>query len=195
MAERQLDSSKVLTKQEVNAVTSDLDRKVGWSDTAKLNRVIFHAAVFAGCRVSEICDLRLSDVRIDSSSPALQIRRGKGGKSRVVPLWHSPAVEVLRQWKQRRIEHGAQPTDLLVTTRTGKGLSRQGARKRFLTACRCLGERKLTIHHGRHTFVSLSLAAGVPITAVRDAAGHCSISITNCYAHLMDVVQVRDLLA
>jgi integrase len=53
----------------------------------------------------------------------------------------------------------------------------------------------VTVHHGRHTFVSLSLARLVPIAAVRDAAGHASISTTNIYTHSLDAVPVRSLLA
>lgn len=62
--------------------------------------------------------------------------------------------------------------------------SRQTMRKTFLTACRVLGAerlRSLTIHHGRHTFISHALPGGKILAEVRDAAGHSNVSITSGY--------------
>jgi integrase len=60
-------------------------------------------------------------------------------------------------------------------------------RKRFRTACKSLGAvrlESLTIHHGRHTFISHALAGGRTLAEVRDAAGHCNVSITSGYLHV-----------
>ena len=53
------------------------------------------------------------------------------------------------------------------------------------------------IHHGRHTFVSHALAGGRTLAEVRDAAGHCNVSITSIYLHLAvdDEGQVGNLFA
>src|SRR6266404_8952952 len=45
--------------------------------------------------------------------------------------------------------------------------------------------RMLTIHHGRHTFISHALAGGRTLPEVRDAAGHANVSVTSCYLHVM----------
>ncbi len=42
----------------------------------------------------------------------------------------------------------------------------------------------LTIHHGRHTFISHALAGGRTLAEVRDAAGHVNVSITSGYLHV-----------
>jgi site-specific recombinase XerD len=42
----------------------------------------------------------------------------------------------------------------------------------------------LTIHHGRHTFISHALAGGRTLAEVRDAAGHANVSITSGYLHV-----------
>jgi integrase len=42
----------------------------------------------------------------------------------------------------------------------------------------------LTIHHGRHTYISHALAGGRTLAEVRDAAGHCNVSITSGYLHV-----------
>jgi integrase len=60
-------------------------------------------------------------------------------------------------------------------------------RKRFRTACRVLAAARLetlTIHHGRHTFISHALAGGRSLAAVRDSAAHCNVSITSGYLHV-----------
>jgi integrase len=54
--------------------------------------------------------------------------------------------------------------------------------KRYRTACKVLGAARietLTIHHGRHTFISRALAGGRVLAEVRDAAGHANVSITS----------------
>ena len=65
--------------------------------------------------------------------------------------------------------------------------SRHTLRKRFRTACRVLGAERLvslTIHHGRHTFISHALAGGRTLAEVRDAVGHSNVSITSGYLHV-----------
>jgi site-specific recombinase XerD len=42
----------------------------------------------------------------------------------------------------------------------------------------------LTIHHGRHTFISHALAGGRTLAEVRDAAGHSNVSATSAYLHV-----------
>jgi integrase len=68
-----------------------------------------------------------------------------------------------------------------------KTFSRHTLRKRFHTPCRVLGAaglETLTIHHGRHTFISHALAGGRSLAEVRDTAGHANISITSGYLHV-----------
>ena len=57
-----------------------------------------------------------------------------------------------------------------------------------MTACYVLGRarvRTLTIHHGRHTFISDALAGGRTLAEVRAAAGHANVAITSVYLHVV----------
>jgi integrase len=75
----------------------------------------------------------------------------------------------------------------LQLRRFGTPLGRHILRKLFRTVCRCLGPARLanlTIHHGRHTFISHALAGGRTLAEVMEAAGHCNASITSCYVHV-----------
>jgi integrase len=65
--------------------------------------------------------------------------------------------------------------------------SRHPLRKRFRTACRVLGAERLeslTIHQGRHIFISHALSGGRTLVEVRDAAGHANVNITSSYLHV-----------
>lgn len=191
---RLADPTKILTRREMGAVLADLRRKATRSPGTRLNLVIFRLAACCGLRVSEIAGLRIADVRTGISRPHVRIRVGasKGGRSRTVPLWwDAGTLEDLTSWKSARVEAGAIGTAPLVGSvrkgREGTGLSRHTLRKRFRTACRVLGKERLlslTVHHGRHTFISHALAGGRTLAEVRDAAGHSNVSITSGYLHV-----------
>jgi len=94
-------------------------------------------------------------------------------------------------WKAERVAQGGRDCDQFVCSmqahRRGLPLQRHALRRRFLTACKALGRerlRMLTIHHGRHTFISHALAGGRTLAEVRDAAGHSSVLITSAYLHV-----------
>ena len=75
----------------------------------------------------------------------------------------------------------------LIPGRHIKTFSRHTLGKRFRTACKILGAARLetlTIHHGRHTFISQALTGGRTLAEVRDAAGYCNVSITRGYLHV-----------
>lgn len=66
-------------------------------------------------------------------------------------------------------------------------LDRRHIRARFRRTCKVLGPERLeslTVHDGRHSFVSHALAGGRTLAEVRDAAGHASIATTSVYTHV-----------
>jgi integrase len=137
--------------------------------------------------------IQMADVRTELPRPHLRIRVGasKGGRSRTVPLWwDAGTLADLTAWRADRLASGAQTTQPFVESlkpaRTTKQFSRHTLRKRFRTACKTLGSDRLanlTIHHGRHTFISHALAGGRTLAEVRDAVGHGNVSITSRYLH------------
>jgi integrase/recombinase XerD len=190
---RLADPTKILTRGELAAVLADLRRKAPRSKNTRLNLVIFRLAACCGLRASEIAMLQVADVRTELPRPHLRIRVGasKGGRSRTVPLWwDAGTLADITAWKGDRLALGAgqiQPFVIsLKTGRTIKHFSRHTLRKRFRTACKSLGLERLanlTIHHGRHTFISHALAGGRTLAEVRDAVGHGNVSITSRYLH------------
>ena len=105
-----------------------------------------------------------------------------------MPLnWDAGTLADIAEWKAYRASQGATASDLLVCTANGTAIDRLAARKAFKSVCeKPLGkDRGVTIHDGRHTFVSHALHAGRSVVEVRDAAGHSNIATTSIYAHLV----------
>lgn len=186
------DATKILTRRELAAVLSDLKRKAPRSAQTRLNLVLFRLAACCGLRASEIGSLHVDDVRVGIARPHLRIRRGaaKGGKPRTVPLWwDAGTLADITAWRAHRAG-AASTASFLDSARAGRDpapLSRHTLRKRFRTACKILGcerLRSLTLHHGRHTFISHALAGDRTLAEVRDAAGHANVSITSGYLHV-----------
>jgi integrase len=123
-----------------------------------------------------------------------------------VPLWwDGGTLADLAAWRadRDRAARGAQGGDPFVASlqagREAIVFSRHTLRKKFRTACRVLGKVRLgslTIHHGRHTFISHALAGGRTLADVRDAAGHANVTITSGYLHVaVEGSEVAALLA
>ena len=189
-----LDASCILTRHELATVLADLTTKAGRLTNAMRNLVIFRLACCCGLRVSEIAGLQLDDVVIDTPRPHLRLRAAttKGHRARRVPLWwDAGTLADVTAWAATRREHGARGADPFVCSvqahRHGEGLQRAAIRLRFLSACKVLGLarlRTLTIHHGRHTFISHALAGERTLAEVRTAAGHTNIDVTSIYLHV-----------
>jgi integrase/recombinase XerC len=189
-----LDPTRLLSRRELATILTDLAARARRSVNDRRNRIVVRLACCCGLRVSEIASLQLDDVVVDIQRPHLRLRREitKGRRARNVPLWwDAGTLADLKDWKVERLAHGARGTDPFVcsvqSNRRGQSLRRAALRRRFLTACKALGLarlRTLTIHHGRHTFVSHALAGGRTLAEVRAAAGHASLLTTSVYLHV-----------
>lgn len=102
---RTADPTKILFRGEIVAVLQDLRRKAKRSPSTRLNLIVFRLATCCGLRASEIANLRIGDVRVETSRPHIRIRAGaaKGGTPRTVPLWwDAGTLEDLRDCKRDR---------------------------------------------------------------------------------------------
>ncbi|MBI4566282.1 MAG: site-specific integrase [Planctomycetes bacterium] len=189
-----VDPVKKLTRREVAHVLNDLACRAPRSSGVRMNRVIFHLECCCGLWVSEISALRLEDVHVAGGRPHLRVgpEGAKGGRARVVPLWwDAGTLADLTVWKREREDHGASQGDPFVcclwSRCFGRHLIRHTVRERFRTACKGFDLERLqnlTIHHGRHTFISHALAGGRTLAEVRVAAGHRNLVTTSAYLHI-----------
>ncbi len=190
-----IDETKVLSRTEIASVLADIKRRTRRSVNTRMNLAVFRLATCSGLRVSEIASLKLQNVRVGIEKPYLYLPKTitKGKKQRRIPLWWDQGtLDDIIAWKAVRLSQGAKPSDYFVCAMSkaafGRRLDPRNLRNRFISSCRILGkerQRHLTIHHGRHSFISHSLAGGRSLPEVRDAAGHSNISITSIYAHII----------
>lgn len=181
-----VDRERILTAAEITLVLAELKRKARRSKLTKRQLIIFRLACCCGLRVSELTRLTLANVRL-GARPSIRVPKtiGKNGKARTIPLnWDGGTLTDLKEWKAAREADGARSDDLFICTKSGEPIHRNAACRAFQASCRCLN-RHVTIHDGRHSFVSHALHAGRSVVEVRDAAGHSNIATTSIYAHLV----------
>ena len=193
MTSMHVDQTRILSREEISRILSDLKRRSRRSVNSRMNLTIFRLATCCGLRVSEIVGLRVGDARLRLDRPYIYVRKetAKRNKARRVPLWWDQGtLDDLTAWREERALQGAGPTDPFVCSQAkgsfGRPLDRFNARARFKSACRTLGPDRvaeLTIHHGRHSFVSHSVRHR-SLAEVRDAAGHANIATTSIYTHV-----------
>jgi integrase len=190
-----VDASQILSRQELAAVLKDLKRRAARLPNVQMNLAIVRLACCCGLRASEIGGLSVGDVRVGIARPHLLVRaeHAKRNRPRRVPLWwDAGTLADLTAWLDVRYDQGARRGDPFVCSLQaatfGEPINRHVLRRRFHTACRVLGWerlRTLTIHHGRHTFISHALAGGRTLAEVRAAAGHASLLTTSVYLHVV----------
>lgn len=167
--------------------TGDLDLLLGsisgqtWLDHR--DRVILLILFYSGLRLSELCELHVPDV--DMQTLEVTVHRGKGDKARVVPC--TPEVRpALAAYLYTRPSH----IEALLLKSDGYGgsagpLKPEGVRQMLRRRCRQAGiEPPYNPHAFRHGFAMWLLNAGARATTVATAMGHSDSQITLAiYAH------------
>jgi integrase len=194
----------ILTKDEVRKVLCQFSRSS--SRRSLMNRTIFRLSCCCGLRAKEIGGLKLGDILEAPPAPKIRVRRAitKGRKTkkrgRDVPLWwDNGTYEDIKAYKEIRLRSGATQDDLLVCSRTGRQYGSDELAKKWKTVLHGVLSpervRQLSIHSGRHTFISHSLNVGRSLQEVMRAAGHRNPEVTEVYMHVIDNRNIPDLFA
>ena len=141
-------------------------------------RVLLMTAYSAGLRVSELVNLKITD--IDAQRMTIRVKQGKGGKDRYAILSQNLLVELRQYWKRYR------PAIWLFPNRAKNGpLSRGEAWHIFRSAKQRAGLKKgRGIHSLRACFATHLLEAGVDLRSIQFLMGHTSILSTQRYLRL-----------
>ena len=139
------------------------------------NRVLLMTTYGAGLRVSEVVNLKLSD--IDSSRMTIRVRQGKGNKDRYTILSSRLLTELRGYYRQHK-----PPLWLFYGSYTGRQLSIGTAQTLYYAAKERAGITKEGgIHTLRHCFATHLLEAGVDLRTIQTLMGHASIMTTMNY--------------
>lgn len=170
----------VLTVEEIERIEQSIDLS---HPQGHRNLAIIETLYGSGLRVSELVNLKLSNINFDLGYMRVE---GKGSKQRLVPL--SPlAVEKIRYWLIDRNEQTIKPhnEDFLFLNRRGAQLTRamiftivkQLAKEAGIT-------KTISPHTFRHSFATHLLEGGASLRAIQQMLGHESIITTQIYTHL-----------
>lgn len=172
-----------LTRAETHRMLRELAQAVQLAQLRKLKysyelairtQAIVIVILNTGLRVSELCDLRPSDVTMKDKSGLVVVRWGKGSKRREIPL-NSDARRAVRSWLKIRCSE----SDYLFCSPGGR-LSRQLVQFHLAEMGRELGV-KLTPHVLRHTFGKTLADSGVSLDRIAKLMGHTDVSTTAIY--------------
>jgi site-specific recombinase XerD len=135
------------------------------------NAALVELVYSAGLRASEAVGLDLGDV--DFEQEHVHVRRGKGGKDRVVPLGEEAGALVARYLREARpqLARGAQ---------NALFLSARGRRLDTSTLRRLVPHP----HRLRHAFATHLLEGGADLRTIQELLGHSSLSTTQMYSHV-----------
>lgn len=137
-----------------------------------------------GLRVSELCDLNISD--IDLADHSAMVRDGKGGKDRLV-LFTESTVSRIQAWLPIRESRNSDAETLLVT-KSGTPLQSRTVQRLMdrLADEAEIPRGRLTPHVLRHNFATGLLERGADLVSIQRLLGHASIATTRVYLEISD---------
>jgi site-specific recombinase XerD len=176
-----------LTLRETEVLLAQPDRS---TKSGRRDLVLLALLYDSAARVQELVDLTRSDIRLDD--PAVVHLRGKGRKSRTVPIM-SKTRQLLADHLEnpRTSTRYAQPDAPVFCNQRREKLTRRGVLyilmkhvEKARTQPEFRNVRKVTCHVLRHSRASHMVQAGIPLVYIRDFLGHVSVTSTEIYARL-----------
>lgn len=172
---------EVLSVQEIDAIEAAIDPNMR---EYQRDLAIIETLYSCGLRVSELCDLLISNLYLDDGFVRVH---GKGNKERLVPI-SQRAVEEIRRWFEQRnqlaIKKGHEDY-VFVSMRRCTKLSRITLFVRIKQLAELAGITKnISPHTFRHSFATHLLEGGANLRAIQAMLGHESISTTEIYTHI-----------
>ena len=166
----------------------EIDRMIDCIDPSKAqgqrNRAIIEVLYGCGLRVSELVDLKLSQVFEQEEYITVV---GKGNKQRLIPISGEALTQIDLYLEQTRSNQVVKPgcEDILFLNRRGGKLSRVMIFYIIKELCEMAGIRKTVSPHTlRHSFATHLLEGGANLRAIQQMLGHESIATTEIYTHI-----------
>lgn len=165
---------KVMTVEEINAILSQ--------NLSKIEKVILELLYGCGLRVSELVNLKITDIDI----PARYLQcTGKGSKERIVPIG-SKAIKAIKDYMKERdfvLQKNRQTSKIFLLNDTGKNITRQDVYN-FIHKQGEKIHKSISPHTLRHTFATHLLENGADLRVVQELLGHSDVATTQLYTHI-----------
>ena len=180
---------KVLTEEEIKKLINSIDLN---HDFGQRNKTIIEILYGTGIRVSELINLKLSNIFFKENIIKVI---GKGNKERFVPLGEIASNEMKIYINNRnRLKIDSKSSDILFLNRYGRGLTRSMIFKIISDASKRVGlDKSISPHTLRHSFATHLIKNGADLRTIQLILGHESITTTEIYTHL-DTLHLEEVL-
>ena len=171
----------VLNEKEIEDMFNAIDRSM---DDGERNRAILETLYGCGLRVSELVNLKISEIHKEDE---YLIITGKGNKQRLVPIngMALKHIDIYMKNVRTHIMIKKDKEDFLFLNRRGSPLSRVMIFYIIKDLAEKAGIKKtISPHTFRHSFATHLLENGADLRAVQDMLGHESITTTEIYTHI-----------
>lgn len=181
----------VLTVEEIDRIIASVDMS---KVEGQRNRAIIETLYSCGLRVSELCNLHMSDLYLEEGFMRVE---GKGGKQRLVPVSPRAVNELQTYFQQRMAMSNIKPGHedyVFLSFRRGTKLSRIMVFHFIKELVELAGIQKtVSPHTFRHSFATHLLEGGANLRAIQMMLGHESIGTTEIYTHI-DRTMLREAI-
>lgn len=165
----------------IEEITKILESPDVTTNKGKRDRAILELLYASGLKVTELINLKVSDIHIDREFILCQ---GAKNKERLIPIG-SVAVKCLEEFLSIRDSIASSSSELLFTSKNGETITRQGIWKMLKAYQDIAGITKdINLNTLRHSFAVHLLENGAEMKAVSEMLGHTDINITQKYEEL-----------
>ena len=171
----------VLSFEEIENIIHQIDRS---TPEGERNKAILETMYSCGLRVSEVVNLKISQLYLDVGFIRVL---GKGDKERLVPIGSAALKQINFYKNQVRVHIQVQKgnEDILFLNKRGAKLSRVMIFYIIKEMAMKAGIKKtVSPHTFRHSFATHLVEGGADLRAVQEMLGHASITTTEIYTHL-----------
>ena len=171
----------VLNIEEINGLIEAIDAS---KPEGMRNKAIIELLYGCGLRVSELTNIRISNIFADSEFVKIV---GKGNKERIIPIGATALKYIKIYLDSSRVHIPVKKgyEDYIFLNRRGTGLSRISVFTIIKDLALASGLKKsISPHTFRHSFATHLIEGGADLRAVQEMLGHSSITTTEIYTHL-----------
>ena len=171
----------VLSIKEINQIINSIDLSL---NNGERNRTIIECLYSCGLRVSELINLKISEINF--SDEYIKII-GKGNKQRITPI-NNNLINFFKNYINEirsKLKIDKKNSDYLFLNRRGKKISRILVFNVVKEACEKAGiQKNISPHTFRHSFATHLVEGGADLRSVQEMLGHSNITTTEIYTHL-----------